>query len=196
MNKLIKITLLLLILLLLGACRKDKKTPAITLPPYTEVGANTFGCMIDGKVFVPKSDHWMINKIKAGYQNLFLGNGEIGFVLSALNTDWGNNIVFNGVFNEARPMEEKTYPLGYYNGSYHKNPVIIEDSIYVRYYTEEGLDADAYVCKPPNYVGELTIKHFDLEKQIMSGTFWFDAVDTFGNVVEVRDGRFDVVFVR
>ncbi|MEO6837649.1 MAG: hypothetical protein ABI185_04635 [Ginsengibacter sp.] len=36
-------------------CKKDKPiNPVDQLPPATQSGANTFGCLIDGKVFLPK----------------------------------------------------------------------------------------------------------------------------------------------
>ena len=40
--------------------------------------------------------------------------------------------------------------------------------------------------------GQLIIKHFDSIKYVVSGTFYFDAVNSNGQKVEVRDGRFDV----
>ncbi len=44
------------------------------------------------------------------------------------------------------------------------------------------------------YKGEFTITKLDLEKQIISGTFWFDVQDPkTGETRQVREGRFDVV---
>ena len=39
--------------------------------------------------------------------------------------------------------------------------------------------------------GELTITRVDLQNSIISGTFWFDAINTDNEVVEIREGRFD-----
>ena len=39
--------------------------------------------------------------------------------------------------------------------------------------------------------GELKITHHDFSNAILSGTFWFDAVNSNGEIVEVREGRFD-----
>ena len=39
--------------------------------------------------------------------------------------------------------------------------------------------------------GELTITRVDLSNSIISGTFWFDAINSEGEVVEIREGRFD-----
>jgi hypothetical protein len=44
--------------------------------------------------------------------------------------------------------------------------------------------------------GEITFTRFDLVNQIVSGTFWFDAVNKDGVMVEVREGRFDVHFIK
>ncbi|WP_397337511.1 DUF6252 family protein [Paenimyroides tangerinum] len=46
-----------------------------------------------------------------------------------------------------------------------------------------------------NYKGEFTITKLDLQKQIISGTFWFDVKDPkTGEKIEVREGRFDTHF--
>ena len=42
-----------------------------------------------------------------------------------------------------------------------------------------------------NYIGELNINYHDIKNYIVSGTFWFDAVNENGEIVEIRDGRFD-----
>ena len=49
-----KHTLLLALLLLFIGCSSDSN-PEDGLPPATQTGANTFGCLIDGKLLVPRS---------------------------------------------------------------------------------------------------------------------------------------------
>ena len=39
--------------------------------------------------------------------------------------------------------------------------------------------------------GELHITRLDLQNSIISGTFWFDAKNGAGELVEIREGRFD-----
>jgi hypothetical protein len=39
--------------------------------------------------------------------------------------------------------------------------------------------------------GKLKITRLDLSNSIISGTFWFDAVNSTGEIVKVREGRFD-----
>ena len=51
-----KIITVILLSTLLGASCKKTNTPSPTdqLPPTTQTGANTFGCLVNGKVYVPK----------------------------------------------------------------------------------------------------------------------------------------------
>ncbi|WP_277633172.1 hypothetical protein [Avrilella dinanensis] len=45
------------------------------------------------------------------------------------------------------------------------------------------------------YTGEMTITRFDLEEEIVSGTFWFDLENPWtGEAIEIREGRFDTHF--
>jgi hypothetical protein len=43
-----------LLLLIVASCSSDD-TNGNRLPPETQVGANTFGCLINGKTFIPRS---------------------------------------------------------------------------------------------------------------------------------------------
>lgn len=56
-------------------------------------------------------------------------------------------------------------------------------------------DIDEYTTKS-DFKGELYISNFDEINQIVSGTFWFDAVNNKGVKVEMREGRFDVQYVK
>ena len=48
-----------------------------------------------------------------------------------------------------------------------------------------------------NNTGELVITKFDLEENIVSGTFWFDMENPYtGEIVEIREGRFDTYFTQ
>jgi len=49
-----------------------------------------------------------------------------------------------------------------------------------------------YTTGEDKYVGEFTITKLDTVNYIISGTFWFDAVSEDGEVVEIREGRFDI----
>jgi hypothetical protein len=46
----------------------------------------------------------------------------------------------------------------------------------------------------PEVTGELAITHHDYDNAIISGTFWFDAINNAGEKIEVREGRFDMEY--
>ena len=62
-------TLYLLISVLLSAshCKKDK-TPEDQLPPETQTGAGTFGCLVNGNVFIPKGSPFSGPILSCAYQ--------------------------------------------------------------------------------------------------------------------------------
>jgi len=173
--------------LLLSAASCGKKpappepvAPIDQLPPYTETGAQTFGCLIDGKAFLPKRDPSIqISPLACEYQYV---SGTQYFTLYGLNGDRKSEVIINSVNID---LEEKIYELGNY----------YTDSISGRYAKYHPINN--FIIRDPLQKGELHIRHFDLEHQIVSGTFWFDAVDTLtGKIVQVREGRFDMVFIR
>lgn len=52
-----KLILLLTIILTLFSCNKDdnkSQNPIDQLPPATQTGANTAGCLVNGEAFLPK----------------------------------------------------------------------------------------------------------------------------------------------
>lgn len=159
-------------------CRKNKpQNPIDQLPPETQIGKNTFGCIIDGKVFLPKGSPFAGPVIKAQYQYY---NGRQGFSISARRSEGestqgvgvgGSNIggISIGVYELNTGRVE-----GRLSGSYNYNTVTTLGN---SYYTDAIR------------TGQIHIKLFDSVNQIVSGTFWFDAIDsTTGKVVQVRDG--------
>ena len=52
-----KKTLLLIVIgLTLSCCNNDDDNGGDTLPPETQTGANTVGCLVNGEVFLPKAE--------------------------------------------------------------------------------------------------------------------------------------------
>ncbi|MFT3948610.1 MAG: hypothetical protein QM763_16725 [Agriterribacter sp.] len=164
--------------LLLSAahCKKDR----FELPPETTTGANTFGCKVNGKVFVPRD-----GKGKPGLfcQYVNLGSGEGGgWFLNIPATDWkGKGYPSMGITTDSLFIEEGgTYPFkrrtkGYANAEY-------------------DFGSKNYIIIPPDS-GELIITKHDPLRRILSGRFWFDGTDKeSGEKVEIREGRFDIVY--
>lgn len=101
-----KIHILFLCLLFLGAC-KDRlieiKEP--TLPLETQTGARTFGCFVDGKLYVPKGGsspgrHAISTNIQFDILNLKTDNGSDGINISTsgLNGTGDYSIASNNGF--------------------------------------------------------------------------------------------------
>lgn len=166
-------------------CKRDKtNNPVDELPPETQTGANTFGCLIDGKVFLPKGNPLAGPILKAQYQ---LVNGRQGFGISARHSN-GETGKIVGIIGDSVMISIGTINLtslspGKFRGGYTYSD--LSNLTGISYNTNE-------IEK-----GQITIKHFDTINQIVSGIFWFDAKDTVtGKIVQIREGRFDLPYVR
>ena len=169
--------LLLLIITTLSCCNKDDDTPIIPiqqLPPATQTGANTVGCLLDGKAFLPGNFN---NSTNCFYQFV---NGEYYFALALSKRDVDNNIIGIDVGTNAKQIfQNETYELIEFapnNAS----------AAYI-YGTFENSTNNIHK-------GELTITKLDEINNIVSGTFWFDVQDTFGVTHQIREGRFDMQY--
>ena len=161
---------------LLGCNNDDDNTPEIDkLPPATQTGAGTFGCLVNGEAFVETGTYF-----NCFYQ---LIDGEYYFSISAENDD----------------ME----PCNIYLGSIALE--LNEDNTYLLTSVSEGnAGAGIFFCNEledyettSEYSGELTITKFDFENHIVSGTFNFTVLNTQTNKLYViTNGRFDTLFTQ
>lgn len=171
------------IILTASQCRKNKPiNPVDNLPPETQTGANTFGCLVDGNVFLPKGDPFGGPIKKAQYQFV---NGKQGFGISAKNS---NSTLVKGVGIQG---DSVSINVGTYNlADYNTNGIL--SGSYAEF--QFGNINDFYTNTINR--GQLIIKKFDTVNQIVSGTFWFDAKNSSGQIVQIREGRFDLPYVR
>ena len=176
-----KLFLLILTIFTLSCCDKDDDRPLTELeklPPPTQIGAQTFGCLIDGKSFVPPK--FGSNAPQAFYQ-LINGTYTLGF--SASNGGGANLKSINiGCLDvpllSIDSFVLKEFASGNYFGEYFKGGGIT--------YTGSSTTENP---------GTLTIKRFDPENYIISGTFSFTAKDiNTGEAVEITEGRFDMQY--
>jgi len=184
-----KIILFFCILPLLSttSCNNDdnnnSQNPASQLPEATQVGANTAGCLVNGEVLLPQGVVIGANLV-CFYQ---LINGEYFFSLG-----YGDNtndpLKGINVFTSIIQLEEgETYILqnpddNTISGGGGEYSLFSSFSNPIEYNTNS------------TYSGELTITRLDTSNSIISGTFWFDAVNTNDEVIEVREGRFDMQY--
>ncbi|QTY27811.1 DUF6252 family protein [Flavobacterium sp. CS20] len=183
-TKLKTLSLILLCIFLISCSSDDDNSGGNNsvnqLPEATQIGANTAGALVDGQPITPKGGGINPNLI-AFYQFV---DGAYFFNVGILNSE--NNITKSiKVFaNENIIEEDEVYTLNKDDNSvgYGGNYSILSN------------ETDSFYFTNTDFTGELIITHLDEQNRIVSGTFWFDAVNEDGEVVEVREGRFDVTY--
>ena len=147
-----------------------------TLPPATQSGKGTFGCKVNGEVWVPEAPP-NINELHADYYKgefFVSANREI----NDENTDQGMAIRIDTGWKG-----EGIYKLSskFWTNKY---------AIFIN--SKNGCE---YTTDTFN-TGKLKITHFDSSKRIVSGRFHFTAILKQGNcekdTIQVTDGRFDI----
>ena len=162
-------------------CDRDNENsqiipPVNQLPPATQFGANTFGCLLDGEVFIPGLTG---NPLDCMYQFV---DGGYNFSLQANKRDDANNIVLIGLSTKILSIEQ--------NGIYQ----LLENTNGNAYGTYSYATVFSYTNQ--TYTGQLKITKLDFTNSIVSGTFWFDVEDNQGIIHQIREGRFDVQFTQ
>ncbi len=148
-------------------CKKDKLTKA------TQIGANTFSCKIDGKVFRSPENGELF-----GGKPVFVSNLPIdGFTLIGKSPPGDNGLktyilIKLPYLKASGNYSLSIYPYGQYKIDYGGGPL---------YHTNAA------------HTGAINITRCDTVNRIYSGTFYFTAInDSTNKVVKVTDGRFDV----
>lgn len=166
-------------LLALISCSKDDNKPTSPidqLPPATQIGANNAGCLLDGKAFLPKG------YLHTGNLVCYYIDGK-DFTISLAQKLNNQTILIGIISNNQSLVIGQTYILKEYGansqfGEYN----IYQDIGDLRYKTTSTI------------TGELKITNHNFDKAILSGTFWFDAINSEGVKIQVREGRFDMEY--
>ena len=161
--------LLIAFCIIIVSCKKDPITTK--LPDLTNIGANTFGCMINDEVYIP--EHKVLTSYFGPitidfpiYPNCFF---SVNTNRIADNSDPLNNTKL--YFNAEQVKKIGEYKIRGY--------VIDKDISYINF-------GDI-----PN--GMVTITYIDTVKKIISGRFYFDAKEENGTqTIKITDGRFDL----
>ena len=177
---------LILLCIFLTSCSSDDDSsggnnPVNQLPEATQIGANTAGALVDGEPITPKGGGINPNLV-AFYQFV---DGAYFFNVGILNSNNNRNKTIKVYANENSIEENEVYILN-------KNDTSI--GFGGAFSFRDGNESESFHFTNTDFTGELTITHLDEENRIVSGTFWFDAVNEDGEVVEVREGRFDVTY--
>lgn len=171
------------IILTASHCKKNKpENPVDQLPSETQTGANTYGCLVDGKIFLPKGDPLAGPIKKAAYQFV---NGKYSLLISGKSSSSGT-VLGIGIQGDSISMAVGDYELVEYNKNGKLSGSFAEFA--------SGNINDFYTNNINR--GQLIVTKFDTVNQIISGTFWFDAINSTGHIVQIREGRFDLPYVR
>ncbi|HEX8428398.1 hypothetical protein [Hymenobacter sp.] len=161
-------------------CKDNDPTPEAQLPPATQTGAGTFGCLLNGEPWTPKGND--------GREN-FRITYDPGYAGGSLS-----------IRAYRYPAPSNTGPHQYINlggdrisqtGSY---PLVLVGDRKV-FYTDTGktFPCDYYGEVPDvSYRrGTLTITRLDLQAGVISGTFSFTLYKPGCDSIKVTQGRFD-----
>ncbi len=179
------ILMILLWLPLAVGCKK--KNPEPQLPPATQEGKNTFGCLVNGKVWLPE-----------GRTSTFSSNLSILYEPPSFKGG-GTSIEAN---RYRKGEIDQTLALGvdsvakYGTGSYRLQCVINPP-----YPTggvgnfQDHIRGCEYYCNRDGTVlleGNCKLTKLDLANKIVSGTFAFTLAKLGCDTIKITDGRFDM----
>jgi hypothetical protein len=162
----------LFLVALLGCNVFSKSTePVEQLPPATQEGKNTFGCLVNGVVWLPKGN-----------------NGS-----SKLDLSYDPNFLFGTLNLYAYRLDDKTDQwIALFSDSLKSTGIypFTNPSRQSGFFIDAGCE---YLNDPDvTHTGSLTITRFDLSQSIISGTFEFTVTKANCPIIEVTHGRFDM----
>ncbi|MDO7853721.1 hypothetical protein [Hymenobacter convexus] len=171
----------LLPLLLLGACGKD--APDAGLPPATQTGANTGGCLVDGERFIATgtSGTLLSNPISA------LGGGFYNDSVYCLSMRCSTPRGIAHVTLYARARAAGTYPFNRTVASAGgAQPRFGQGSV-------SFSNSREYYVTDARHTGQMVLTYVNRNAGISAGTFEFSAVNVQDSTkaIKVTYGRFD-----
>lgn len=179
------IILTALILLMISALVSCKKNPPVEpsdeLPPLTEEGKNTFGCKINGMVWIPEAPFSIGGPVPldATYKE-----DTGGLTIKATKKSDDGSIYEYIRFFGVEILEEGTFEMS----------VLNEDITGFNDYTNTRYDCGGYKHDTLNK-GTLTITHLDKTNDILSGTFSMKLISSDYceaiSYLDITEGRFD-----
>jgi hypothetical protein len=159
-------------------CKKNN-TEEPQLPPETTTGAMTFGCKVNGQIFLPKDGN--------GRQGLYVQYVNLGNVPDG---GWHLNIpAYN--YSTKRGVSIETDSLLLVEGTtfQFKTTVGTANAFYLETTSNGSVN---FYPKLDNETGSLYIKKHDQVQRILSGTFSFIGTDGNNVKVNISEGRFDI----
>ena len=177
MKNLNYILFLLPFFLLVASCDDDTilptpETDVPGLPPATQTGAGTFGCLVDGEPWVAKSAPFASGST-VGLRVTYYPNWN-GFGIGAYNHDNNSNISFS--ISSVNEVGAYKIDLG------------------IHYYLDSDNCWKNEMIDSKNFYSN--INFIDLTNRTISGTFSFTTVNEDDSCpdIQITEGRFDATF--
>ncbi len=168
----------LVALLGLSQCKKHDPDPLEQLPPATQTGANTFGCLVNGKPWTPQGYNGSSN-YSIDYDSGL--NGGIFDLRTYRYPEPGNSNSQQYIILYANQVSK---PGTYYFRNTKQTRASLQDRLSSCYWSSRD-SATTYRR------GALTITRLDLQAGIISGTFDFTLYQPGCDTIRVTQGRFD-----
>jgi hypothetical protein len=167
--------LLVTALLALSQCKKNNPDPVSQLPPATQVGANTLGCLVNGQPWTPQgndgSSNYSINYDKNPYGVLDISTYRY----------------------QQQPIDNYQYLILFARDLHGLRSYDLHDLVNTRVsWKDRSTGCDFNSDDTGTYhKGTLTITKLDLQAGIISGTFSFTLAKPGCDTVRITQGRFD-----
>lgn len=178
-------------LLLLGCTVDNTNETQLRLPNATQIGANTFGCYIDGKLLVPRDGTGSILGPDSGAS--FLGGYPDGAYNELDIRDYKSSRTASILIHihDLRQLGEGNYVVDESNGARGIDG-LDHTYIHCRIFNE-ALGKYQYYRSFDNS-GTIEITRFDWSNGIVSGLFSCRVINSTNSddIIEITEGRFDI----
>lgn len=187
MKHLPKLALLLGLPLLIVSCRKQTNSdqvndPVPGLPPATQIGANTFGCLVNGVPWVPMGNDGGTSNLSLDYDD-GLDNGQF-------------NVYAKRILSF--PIPSTSIRLGILDSmNFRILPIRLEISKTSRAYVNYSILGACFLNpydSTTKATGEIIVNQHDKNKRIISGTFEATLIKGICDTTRIKKGRFDFKF--
>ena len=169
----------LLPLLLAASCKKDKLADELSkLPPATQTGANTFGCLVNGKAWVPEGGCFLCPSVLKFYYDVSDG-GQFSISAVINSGDKEENLVIG--------VDSCRYRLRHTYIKSAKNPLRFA------YYNKKHPNCQWSTRLNDNVVcnGNITFTNFSPNEGLFAGSFNFTLQLMGCETITITEGRFD-----
>lgn len=183
-NKIFSLSFLFLVSIIAATCKKQNtlEMELAKLPPATQTGQNTFGCLVNGKAWVAQNKDcfpYCDPSFKLFYDSEFNGNIRI-----------------QAIFKDSKKNIDQYFGLGVDSTNVKKFFIYSQYQRHMGFtYEDTNMENNCNIFKTLDSSitadGTLFITRYDLQSGIISGTFEFTLAKPGCDSIKITHGRFD-----